>query len=243
MIRQRSNVLIIIQLLQIKSKIIPSSKQSLLKTCHFYEISFFFCLITNTIEIKDSTKQNQYSESIYIYTHTHKSEPCHNKYFYVFRRFFACNDDVSWIEVFIKGRFLWSSLTRTNDDDFDDLIFSTSSNENGSGLIRIVNLGTIRRVDNSPELLCSLSVLDDRELIEEELDWRLERIVGRQRRKFGLFECGVFDNDVDDDEYWDEVRWRFWEYIGDEDENEEDEDVVDNVGERRRVGRVLIVDN
>lgn len=71
MIRQRSNVLIIIQLLQIKSKIIPSSKQSLLKTCHFYEISFFFCLITNTIEIKDSTKQNQYSESIYIYIHTH----------------------------------------------------------------------------------------------------------------------------------------------------------------------------
>ncbi len=210
MIRQRSNVLIIIQLLQIKSKIIPSSKQSLLKTCHFYEISFFFCLITNTIEIKDSTKQNQYSESIYIYTHTHKSEPCHNKYFYVFRRFFACNDDVSWIEVFIKGRFLWSSLTRTN-DDFDDLIFSTSSNENGSGFIRIVNFGTTRRVDISPGLFCSLSVFDDREVREDELEWRLERIVGRQMRKLGLFECGVVDSDVDEEEYWDEVRWRLRE--------------------------------
>jgi len=50
------------------------------------------------------------------------------------------------------------------------LIFSILSNENGSGLIRIVNLGTIRRDDNSPGLLCSLSVFDDREVIEEELE-------------------------------------------------------------------------
>jgi len=123
------------------------------------------------------------------------------------------------------------------------LIFSISSNENGSDFIRSVNLGTIRRDDNSPGLLlCSLSVFDDREVIEEELEWRLERIVGRQIRKLGLFECGVVDNDVDDDEYWDKVRWRPLRYVGDVDENEEDDD-VDNVGERSRVVRVLRVDN
>jgi hypothetical protein len=68
--------------------------------------------------------------------------------------------------VSINGRFLLSSLTLTN-DDLDDLIFSTSSNENGSGLIRIVNLGTVRRGDKLSKLL---SVLDDRELIEDELE-------------------------------------------------------------------------
>ncbi len=79
-------------------------------------------------------------------------------------------------------------------------------------------------------------------MIEEELEWRLERIVGRQIRKLGLFECGVVDNDVDDDEYWDKVRWRPLRYVGDVDENEEDDD-VDNLGERSRVVRILRVDN
>jgi hypothetical protein len=109
------------------------------------------------------------------------------------------------MDVSINGRFLLSILTLTK-DDFDDLIFSTSSNENGSGRIRIVNFGTIRRGDKSSRLLCSLSVVNDRELPEDELEWRVERIVGRHMRKLGLFECGVVDNDVEDDEYCDEVR-------------------------------------
>ncbi len=205
--------------------------------------------MTNIIEIKsfniDSTKQNEYRESKYI--HTYKQTQIwavpyiyiyiKNKYFYVFRRFFARNDDVSWIDVSINGLFLLSNLTLTK-DDFDDFIFSISSNENGSGFIRIVNLGIIRRDDDSPGLWCSLSVFDDREVIEDELEWRLERIVGRQIRKLGLFEFGVVDIVVDDDEYWDKVRWRPLGYVGDVDENEEDDD-VDNVGERRRVGRIF----
>ncbi len=206
---------------------------------------FFFCLMTNTIEIKMiEYKQHEtgWIQRINIYTHKHKhkSEPCHKKFFfcYVFRRFFARDDDVSRIDVSINGRFLLSSLTLTN-DDLDDLIFSTSSNENGSGLIRIVNLGTVRRGDKLSKLL---SVLDDRELIEDELEWRVERIVGRQIRKLGLFECGVVDNDVDDEEYCDDVRWRFRGYDGEDEENDEDEE-VDDVGDSKRVGRVVIVDN
>ncbi len=116
------------------------------------------------------------------------------------------------------------------------MIFSTSSNENGSGFIRIVSFGTTRRVDISPGWFCSLSVFDDRDVRDDELEWRLERIVGRQMRKLGLFECGVVDSDVDEEEYWDEVRWRPREYVGDEEENDDDED-VDRVGERRRIVR------
>jgi hypothetical protein len=52
------------------------------------------------------------------------------------------------MDVSINGRFLLSSLTLTK-DDFDDFIFSTSSKENGSGLIRIVNFGRTRPVDKS----------------------------------------------------------------------------------------------
>ncbi len=123
------------------------------------------------------------------------------------------------------------------------MIFSTLSNENGSGLTRIVNFGRTRRGDKSLGLVWSLSVVDDRELREEELECRLERIVGRQIRKLGLFEFGVVDSDVDDDEYWDEVRWRFPGYVGEDDENDEVEDEdVDNVGERRRDGRVVVLD-
>ena len=55
-------------------------------------------------------------------------------------------------------------------------------------------------------------------------------------RKLGLFACGVVDNDVDEDEYWDEVRWRPREYVGDEDENDDEED-VERAGERRRIVR------
>lgn len=59
-------------------------------------------------------------------------------------------------------------------------------------------------------------------------------------RKLGLFEWGVVDRDADEDEYWDDVRWRSREYVGDEDEND-DEDEVDNAGERRRIGRKDVV--
>ena len=120
--------------------------------------------------------------------------------FYVLRRFLPRTADVSWMDVSINGRFFGSSLTRSK-DDFDDLIFSTSSNENGSGLIRMVSLGTMRRGGNSLGLFCSLSAFDDKEVMEEELECRLERVVGRQMRKLGLFECGVVDNDVEDEEY------------------------------------------
>ena len=73
---------------------------------------------------------------------------------YVFRRFFARMD------VSINGRFLLSIFCWIN-DDLDVFIFSTLSRENGSSLIR-------RRLvfldDNS------LSVSDDRELIDDELE-------------------------------------------------------------------------
>jgi hypothetical protein len=61
-------------------------------------------------------------------------------FFYVFRRLFERNDDVSRID----DRLPLSSLIVTR-DDFDELIFPNSFNKIGSGLIRIVNLGRVRR--------------------------------------------------------------------------------------------------
>jgi len=161
-------------------------------------------------------------------------------YFYVFRRLLERNDDVSRPDVSINDRF---PLSR---DDFDELIFPSSSDKIGSGLIRIFNFGITRFWDiwlvlSSSLLLWlySLSVVDDNELIEEVLEWRLERIVGRQIRKFGLLECVVLLNDADDDEYWEVVRWRPSRYVRGEDDDIEEDEEVDNAGERRREERDL----
>jgi len=156
-------------------------------------------------------------------------------FFYVFRRLLERNDGLS-----INDRFPLSSLTVTW-EDLDELIFPSSSNNRGSGLIRIVNFGTTRRWDVfSLLLLFSLSVVDDNELAEDVLEWRVERIVGRQIRKFGLFECIVVANEADDDEYWEIVRWRPSGYVREEDETDEDEE-VDKAGERRREEREWLV--
>jgi hypothetical protein len=165
--------------------------------------------------------------------------------FYVFRRLLERTDVVSRIDASIKVRLPWSSLIVTR-DDFDDFIFPSSSNKIGSGLIRIVNFGTILRWDIWLVFslilfwLFSLSAVDDNELRVEVLEWRLERIVGRQIRKFGLFECVVVVNEADEDEYWEVVRWRPSEYVREEDEIEEHEE-VDRAGERRRDEREFIV--
>lgn len=129
---------------------------------------------------------------------------------------------------------------------FDELIFPASLNKIGLGLIRIVNFGRIRRWDNwfgssllLLLLLFSLSVVVDNELIEEVLEWRLERMVGRQIWKFGLVERVVVVKDADDDEYWETVRWRPSRYDRGEDDIDDD-DEVDKAGERRRDERDLI---
>jgi hypothetical protein len=157
---------------------------------------------------------------------------------HVFRRLLERNDDVSRVDVSINGRFPWLSLIVTS-DGFDELIFSSSFNKIGLDLIRIVNFGRTGRWDMwFVSLLFSLSVVDDNELIDEVLEWRLEWIVGRQIRKLGFFECFVLVNEAEDDEYWEIVRWRPSIYVRGEDDIEEDEE-VDNVGERRREERDL----
>lgn len=80
-------------------------------------------------------------------------------------------------------------------------MFSTSSNENGSGRARAAGLNCVRRADESAGWLFSLSVLDACELREDVLEWRLVWFVGRQLLKLGLFACGAAESEVDDDEY------------------------------------------
>ena len=102
-------------------------------------------------------------------------------------------------------------------------MFSTSFSRNGSGFVRIANFCTPYCADTSLGMsFCSLSVVDGRELIEVELECRLERMFERQIRKLGLFECGIVDNDGLD---------------------EEEEEEEDNAGDRGRVDRVVIVDD
>jgi hypothetical protein len=81
--------------------------------------------------------------------------------------------------------------------------------------------------------------VDVNELIDDVLECRMERIVGRHERKFGLSEC-VFV--ADEDEYWDIVRWRPSGYVREEDEREEDEE-VDKAGESKRREREFFVFN
>lgn len=173
------------------------------------------------------------------------------KIYYVFRRLLERTDVESLIEACFNDRFPLSILIVTR-DDFDELTFPNSFNRTGSGLIRIVNFGNTGRWDIW--VLCSLLILllsllllllfillslfslsavVDVELTEEVLEWRLERMVGRHVRKLGLFECAVVANEADDDEYWEAVRWRPPEYVCEEDDNEDEED-VDKAGERRR---------
>ena len=98
-----------------------------------------------------------------------------------------------------------------------DLIFPAFSRIRVSDGIRIVSFGTDRRDDDPcctiPSTVFvillamgfmiwfSLSVVEVDELTVDVLECRLERIVGRQFKKLGLFECGVADNEAEEDEY------------------------------------------
>lgn len=78
--------------------------------------------------------------------------------------------------------------------------------------------------------------MDDNELTVDVLECRLERMVGRQSRKLGLFECVVVERVVEDDEYCEFVRWRPPEEIIREDDETDDDDEVDSAGDSRRAG-------
>ena len=176
-------------------------------------------------------------------------------FFYVFLRLLERKD------VSINDRLPLSILIVTR-EGFDEFVFPSSSNKIGSGRRRMVNLGKTGRSDVwfvvlllfVLSSLSSLSTVDeDNEVTDDVLEWRLEQTVGRQRRKLGLFVWTVVDTEVDDDEYWDTVRWRPSKYVRgdddveeeeeeeeDDDDDDDDDDEIDKAGERRREWVVVV---